>query len=204
MLAKLSVTILVPAAVGMMVRSRVACVAAFVKNQKERLTLSSHVALACIPFMKVGSSHAQIVALDPASLVGVVLSAVVLHCLLLVVLFTATLPFPAVFPPPVRKAVVILGSEKTLPVAMAVLAFLPADLGEKGLIAVPCILGHLSQLLIDAVVAAKWAALTPDPAEAAEAKPEAKAEDLEAAKEADGENLIPVNGDHGERAVVRL
>ena len=110
----------------------------------------------------------------------------------------------------VRKAIVILGSEKTLPVSMAVLAFLPPELGAKGLIAVtafkeedrvglttqamlrarflpeksvppavprlrrlelfhdcstkqvPCILGHLSQLLMDAVVASKWAERTPD------------------------------------------
>jgi sodium/bile acid cotransporter 7 len=55
-----------------------------------------------------------------------------------------------------RKAVVILGSQKTLPVSMAVLAYLPEELGEKGTIAVPCILGHLSQLLIDSYVATKW------------------------------------------------
>merc|ERR1711977_490147 len=55
-----------------------------------------------------------------------------------------------------RKAVVILGSQKTLPVSMAVLASLPEELGEKGTIAVPCILGHLSQLLIDSYVATKW------------------------------------------------
>jgi sodium/bile acid cotransporter 7 len=55
-----------------------------------------------------------------------------------------------------RKAVVILGSQKTLPVSMAVLGYLPDELGEKGTIAVPCILGHLSQLLIDSYVATKW------------------------------------------------
>merc|ERR1711865_1133532 len=99
-----------------------------------------------------------IISLSAGSFVGVVIMVVALHMLLLVLHYGATAPFPVTFPPPVRIAVVLMCSEKTLPIAMAVLSFLPAKFGDPGVIAVPCILGHLCQLLIDAVVATKWAA----------------------------------------------
>ena len=41
-----------------------------------------------------------------------------------------------------------MGSQKTLPMAMTVLSFFPPELGEPGLIAIPCILSHLTQLSI--------------------------------------------------------
>jgi sodium/bile acid cotransporter 7 len=155
MLLKLILTILVPALAGMVLKKE-SHVAAFLKKQKEPLGLSGHVALAMIPFMKVGSSRDFIVALDAGSLIGVVATAICLHVFFLCAINAATKPFPKSFPLEMRKAVVILGSQKTLPVSMAVLASLPEELGEKGTIAVPCILGHLSQLLIDSYVATKW------------------------------------------------
>ena len=56
-----------------------------------------------------------------------------------------------------RKAVVIVASQKTIPVAMTVLELLPDAVGAKGLVAIPCILSHLVQILIDGVVVARWA-----------------------------------------------
>jgi hypothetical protein len=35
---------------------------------------------------------------------------------------------------------------------------------RRGLIAIPCIVGHVSQLFIDAAIAARWAARPPDAA----------------------------------------
>jgi predicted Na+-dependent transporter len=43
------------------------------------------------------------------------------------------------------KSVVFVASSKTLPLALAILSILPPGLGDKGLIALPCILGHFSQ-----------------------------------------------------------
>ena len=56
-------------------------------------------------------------------------------------------------------AVVLLTSQKTLPVTISVLSFLPeSEVGEQGLLAVPPIIGHISQLIIDSVLASLWAA----------------------------------------------
>ena len=42
------------------------------------------------------------------------------------------------------------------------LAFFPPELGEQGLIAIPCVVSHIVQIFFDAVVAARWAAATAD------------------------------------------
>ena len=54
------------------------------------------------------------------------------------------------------KAVVLMSSQKTLPVSVVVIGFLDA-VGEEGLMTIPCIIGHMSQLFIDAYIASRWA-----------------------------------------------
>lgn len=57
------------------------------------------------------------------------------------------------------KAVLIMASQKTLPIALSVISFLPAEkFGAQGLLSIPCIVGHLSQLFMDAFITSKWAA----------------------------------------------
>jgi sodium/bile acid cotransporter 7 len=155
MISELGVTILTPAAIGMFLR-RKPLVEELVKVNKDLMGKTTIIATASLPFLKVGSSHAKITSLSAPSMLGVVAASVTLHSLLLVAAFAVTHPFPKLFPPAVRKAVVILGSEKTAPVAFAVIAFLPADLGDKGIIGIPCIIGQLCQILMDSVVATKW------------------------------------------------
>ena len=48
---------------------------------------------------------------------------------------------------------------------MTVLSFFPESLGESGLIAIPCIISHLTQIFADAFLAAKWALVTEQPKE---------------------------------------
>lgn len=52
---------------------------------------------------------------------------------------------------PDYKACLICGSQKTLPVAITVISYFPLTF-DHGLMAVPCILGHLSQLFIDSAL----------------------------------------------------
>merc|ERR1719174_1263156 len=57
-----------------------------------------------------------------------------------------------------RRAVFLLASQKTLPVAMAIISGLPEEsFGQAGLVALPCIFGHLSQLIIDSFLVDYWA-----------------------------------------------
>ena len=60
------------------------------------------------------------------------------------------------------RAVLIMASQKTLPVSVTIISYFPATLGgervSKGLLTVPCIVGHVSQLFIDAFLAGRFAA----------------------------------------------
>ena len=69
-----------------------------------------------------------------------------------------------------RKATVLLTSQKTLPVAMTVLAFLPDSVASpetRGLLAIPCITFHFGQIFFDAFLATRWGNRTEDRAAAA-------------------------------------
>jgi len=44
------------------------------------------------------------------------------------------------------QALVLVGSSKTLPMALTVLTFLGDFGGDPGLVALPCIIGHLEQV----------------------------------------------------------
>lgn len=54
------------------------------------------------------------------------------------------------------KAVVIMGSQKSLSMSMTIVGFLGAQ-GEVGLMTIPCIIGYMSQLYVDAYVSSRWA-----------------------------------------------
>ena len=55
------------------------------------------------------------------------------------------------------RAVLIMSSQKTLPVSVTIISYFPASLGAKGLLVVPCIVGHVSQLFMDAFIASRMA-----------------------------------------------
>ena len=62
-----------------------------------------------------------------------------------------------------RRAVLLMTSQKTLPVAVTIISYLDENRwGGHGLIAIPCIVGHISQLFIDAWIASRWAAQPPE------------------------------------------
>ena len=68
------------------------------------------------------------------------------------------------------RADVILTSQKTLPVAITILSFLPDELGDKGLMVIPPIVGHMSQLFIDSWIVSRWVSKDEKEEEEAKAK----------------------------------
>jgi sodium/bile acid cotransporter 7 len=147
----LCLSILLPLALGRLLQP---LLAEWIGRHREQITMASNLALISIPWMKFSQSAEKLGQLLASSLVLVVLSGVLIHLLYLVFNDGASrllrLPLEA------RKAVVILASQKTLPVAMTVLAFLPVPAETKGLIAIPCITSHLTQIFLDAFLASRW------------------------------------------------
>lgn len=147
----LCLSILLPLALGRLLQQ---FLGEWIGRHRARITMASNLALISIPWMKFSQSAERLSQLLLSSLALVVLSGVLIHLLYLALNDGASrllrLPLEA------RKAVVILASQKTLPVAMTVLAFLPVPAEAKGLIAIPCITSHLTQIFLDAFLATRW------------------------------------------------
>lgn len=57
----------------------------------------------------------------------------------------------------VRRAVILVSSVKTLPVAVTVLSKMGPMLGDMvGVAVVPCVLAHLGQIIVDSVMVSHW------------------------------------------------
>ena len=173
MLAKLVCLILAPLVAGKVGREKSARFAAFGARRKAEVNRANSVALMAIVWFKVSQSAGHIRSIAAAQAAYVVLLGCALHCVLLA-LNSAALAALAL-PKAEHRAVLIMASQKTLPMAVTVISLLPASVGEQGLILIPCIIGHLSQLFIDAALVARW--LNQDAA----AEDEAAAPDDEAA-----------------------
>jgi len=68
--------------------------------------------------------------------------------------------------PAYKRSVVIIGSQKTLPIAVAVMVLIEpqinADLMGMGILL--CVIWHFSQTLLDSFIAAKWRKSLPNAA----------------------------------------
>jgi sodium/bile acid cotransporter 7 len=151
LLLKLCLSILLPLVAGKLLRH---FVRDWVDRNRSRIGLVSNLALISVPWMKFSQSSDRLAQIAPLSLVVLVISGLLVHLLYLLLNDGASrllrLRLEA------RKAVVLLASQKTLPVALTVLAFLPVPAEVKGLVAIPCITSHLGQIFVDAVVATRW------------------------------------------------
>ena len=155
LLAKLCLSILLPLSVGYGLRR---FVADWATANRARITVVSNLALISVPWMKFSDSSERLATVEPVSLLIVIAAGLVIHAVFLAVNGASTrllrLPLAA------RKAVVLMASQKTLPVALTVLALVPDSAlaaETKGLMAIPCITSHLGQIFVDAVVATRWA-----------------------------------------------
>ena len=165
LLINLLFTLLLPLAVGKLLRESCSQrVLPILKRHKQLISNASNLFLMCIPWMKLSSSQAALLELSAGAIAGLVGCGLVIHAIYLLLNFAvATYVLPlhrASRGLDIKKSVVIMGSQKTLPMAMTILSFFPEALGEAGLIAIPCILSHLTQIFADAFLAAKWAHVT--------------------------------------------
>ena len=152
--AKLCLSILLPLGIGQYLRR---FAVNWIDAQRARLSLASNAALISIPWMKFSESSGPLAEVEPVSLLILVVSGLAIHALYL--LLNGGVCVLLRLEAAARRAVVLMTSQKTLPVAMTVLAFLPDSVvspEQKGLIAIPCIVFHLGQIFADAVLATRW------------------------------------------------
>ncbi|CDY16359.1 BnaA02g11630D [Brassica napus] len=59
-------------------------------------------------------------------------------------------------PKEMALAVLLVASQKTLPVMVAVVEQLRGAFGEPGLLVLPCVAAHLNQIMIDSILVNVW------------------------------------------------
>ena len=156
LLVKLLILILVPSFFGKLLTQCYKPAGEFSKKYKMHLTMLSNASLVMVVWQTLSRSRDDIVDRSAAEIFACVGFGIALH------LIFWTVALPVWFVPfgfsnvHQRRAVWLLASQKTLPVSMAVISGLGEDSGELGLITLPCIIGHLSQLIIDSFVVSYW------------------------------------------------
>lgn len=156
LILKLVFTIIVPISVGKALRHFEA-VRAFAKTYSVKLKLLSSALLVLIPWMKVSASADSFKEVSAAAFFIMWSVGTCWHLVFLIMNYSAT-QYALRLALHEQIAVVIVASQKTLPVSITILEFLPEDvIGSPGLVAIPIIVSHLSQILIDSYVAARFA-----------------------------------------------
>lgn len=156
LLLKLLVTVLAPLVLGKLLRDLFPPVRRTVKKYKVYFGLCNNLFLTLIVWCTISGASEDLLSVPPGDIIVVLVSAVCLHLIYLSFNWPICSRIlhlePAEF-----KAVVIMSSQKTLPLSVTIISYLTA-LGVEGFMTVPCIVGHMSQLFIDALLQTKWIA----------------------------------------------
>ncbi|KAL0382738.1 UNVERIFIED_CONTAM: putative sodium/metabolite cotransporter BASS4, chloroplastic [Sesamum calycinum] len=139
-------------------------VADFADGNRKLLAVISAVFLSFVPWIQVSRSRALLLMVKPAIFLVAVTMGALLHAVLLA--FNA-LAIPSLSlmsggskSPFAKKenasALLLVASQKTLPVMVAVVEQLGGALGESGLLVLPCVAAHLNQIIIDSFLVSVW------------------------------------------------
>lgn len=169
LLLKLVISIIIPMAVGKGTREFVEQAPKLTTKYKTELGLTNNSCLIAIVWMSISKSRGKLVRESALNIFVIVVAGVTLHMFFLAMNWVMTTPVLRL-PEAERRAVLLMTSQKTLPVAVTIIAYLDETRwGGHGLIAIPCIVGHVSQLFIDAYIASIWAGKDPKEIDAANA-----------------------------------
>ncbi|CAI5959545.1 unnamed protein product [Closterium sp. NIES-64] len=127
-------------------------VATWADQCKQQLSMANNAMLSFVPWMQVSSARAAILRLDMTQLLPIAAAGIAVHLSFLALnmgvmaaLRRITPPLPLQEANAVDRAVIILSSQKTLPVAATVVEKIGTLMGEPALVLLPCILTHFLQ-----------------------------------------------------------
>lgn len=167
LLMKLMLSLLLPTFIGKAAQVLIPGAAKFSKDWKTPLTIFSNFNLVFVVWQSVSRAQSKIKSAEGWHLLLCIVAAIVLHVVFWV-LNSPIFLLPRIEDMHHRRAAFLLGSQKTLPVSVAIISGLGEEIGDGGLMALPCIFGHLSQLVIDAFLVDYWAKREPEAAVEAE------------------------------------
>ncbi|KAG9458983.1 hypothetical protein H6P81_003491 [Aristolochia fimbriata] len=159
----LVLTLLVPLILGKVFRSSLPWVAEFVDQNRKLFSNTSAVFLSLVPWIQVSRSRPLLLMVKPAVFVVAIVLGTLVHLTLLGLNTFAVeiLSFlsghsKSFCKKENKRAVVIVSSQKTLPVMVAVVEQLGGALGEPGLLVLPCVAAHINQIIIDSFLVNFW------------------------------------------------
>jgi solute carrier family 10 (sodium/bile acid cotransporter), member 7 len=154
LLQKLLVTVLVPLLVGKAVRDIVPGARGVITRNKVSLGLMNNVFLVLIAWQTISAAADDLLA-QPffPDLFVVIIAATSQHLFYLAInwlvcIYVLKLALPEL------KAVLIMSSAKTFPMAITTIGYL--QIGRSGFLTLPCICGQISQLFIDGYLQSRW------------------------------------------------
>ncbi|KAK1416569.1 hypothetical protein QVD17_32360 [Tagetes erecta] len=160
----LIVTLLIPLILGKVLRESFKGVADFSDSNRNLLSKLNSLLLSLVPWIQVSKSRSLLVTVEPTVfLVSVVLGAL-LHLTLLgfnslsiQILCAVSGGSKSVFAKKENaSALLLVASQKTLPVLVAVADQLGGAFGESGLLVLPCVAAHLNQIIMDSFFVSYW------------------------------------------------
>lgn len=176
LLLQLAYTVLAPLAVGWALRAGVRAVPPLVLRFKLQLRMMQAFLLSLVPWMLMGVNAATLGTIPPPQMALLFTAVIGLHIVLLAASAAGAAVLPAAVLPAGRKqrvALAIMSTQKTIILAAAIAVALPPGAGlATGLLMLPAVLGHLTQTVLDSVLATLWGrrAVVWEAAEAAAAK----------------------------------
>lgn len=156
LLINLLLTLLLPLAVGKLLQDLVPPVKRFVRKHKVAFGLVNNGSLIIIVWQTLSRAQDDIIDTPFGQICLLILAGIAVH----VVYLAGNFAIGRLIRLPERefKAVLIMCSQKTLPVAVAVIGFLDeSKVGSQGLLTIPCVIGHISQLFMDAFIVGRMA-----------------------------------------------
>uniref|UniRef100_A0A453EH32 Sodium/metabolite cotransporter BASS4, chloroplastic n=1 Tax=Aegilops tauschii subsp. strangulata TaxID=200361 RepID=A0A453EH32_AEGTS len=139
-------------------------IAEFVDGNRQGFSVLSAVLLSLVPWIQVSRSRSLLLSVKPKAFAIIVTIGVLLHLALLA--FNATTlqvlsclkqkEESVLTRKEYARAVILVASQKTLPVLVAVVEQLGGALGESGLLVIPCVAAHINQIIIDSILVNWW------------------------------------------------
>mmetsp|Transcript_31124 Transcript_31124/g.73990 ORF Transcript_31124/g.73990 Transcript_31124/m.73990 type:complete len:428 (-) Transcript_31124:193-1476(-) len=170
LLASILQTVTAPLMIGIAARRFVPGAAAFADANKRALSKLQSAFLISVPWMQVSKSAAALSAIGLQTLAAVAAAGLLLHVGFLAFNAAAVRLLriggsgDARKATAIRRAVVLVGSQKTLPVAVTVLTSMGGVLGaDAGIAVIPCIASHMMQIVADSALVSHWLRRPPKP-----------------------------------------
>jgi len=156
MVRKLVETALIPLIVAKLMSDNISAVKNWTAKNRPLISIMTTFCVVMTPWIQISkSAHAGVFsAVRAFDVVGIVGLLTITHTTF--VLFNVIASRLMGLSGAMTKSVVFVASSKTLPLALSILAVLPARIGDKGLMALPCILGHFAQIVISSFLVSAW------------------------------------------------